>query len=81
MEWYYISLIVMGYLLMECFAGYVISCVWEEEDFAPLLGIFWPAFLPFLLPVWVVKMIRSKQEKERKKQWQKNEALLKNQIG
>ena len=74
MAWYYIVLIVLGYLVMDCVGGYLISCVWEDEELAPLLGVFWPAFIAFLLPVWFVKMLKKRKNKKRLE-------LMKNQIG
>lgn len=50
MSWYWIILIVLGYLVVAVITGVLYGVVLdEEEDMCTLAGVFWPVMLPIFI--------------------------------
>lgn len=50
MAWYWIVLIVIGYIFMSIVTGVLYGVVLDEEtDMCTIAGAFWPVMLPFLI--------------------------------
>lgn len=61
MSWYWIVLIVLGYLVVAVLTGVLYGAVLDEdEDICTLFGVFWPVMLPIficILPFIIVQAI------------------------
>lgn len=50
MAWYWIVLIVIGYIFMAIVTGVLYGAVLDEKtDMCTIAGAFWPVMLPFLI--------------------------------
>ena len=50
MSWYWIILIVLGYLVVAVITGVLYGVVLdEEEDMCTIEGVFWPVMLPIFI--------------------------------
>lgn len=79
MEWYYIVLIVIGYIFMMILTAYLLNKYTKgydrmEKDECILAGMFWPFVLCFLLVaiplngiLWVIMTIAEKWDRWEKK--------------
>jgi hypothetical protein len=56
MAWYYIILIILGYILMSAITGAIVIREIGEEEPA-MLGILWPIALPMLLALIIGRWI------------------------
>lgn len=61
MAWYWIVLMVIGYIFMAIVTGVLYGVVLDEEtDVCTLAGFFWPVMLPIfivMLPVMLLHAI------------------------
>lgn len=71
MEWYYIVLIVIGYIIMMILTAYLLNKYTSDMEKAEciLAGMFWPfviVFFTFAIPtgsiVWVIEWVADKWE-------------------
>ena len=76
MEWYYIILIVIGYIIMMILTAYLLNRYSSDMEKAECImcGMFWPfviVFFTFVIPigsvVWVIEWVADKWEEYEKK--------------
>lgn len=50
MSWYWVVLIVLGYLVIAVLTGVIYGAVLEEDsEMSTLAGMFWPVMLPIFI--------------------------------
>lgn len=67
MAWYWVLLIIIGYILIAIVSGVIVADFNDDENLA-MLGMLWPISLTICLPVLVYRIWKSRKNKQNERQ-------------